>query len=91
MTRKVNEKVLKEIIADFAEAKTSNKDSSKTIKAARKKAMRVNLKLPKDLRREFCHKCNTLFTSKNSRIRILKRKKTITCLNCKNITRIPIK
>ena len=79
-------KVLKEINELFSEAEKSK--DSKLIKEARKKAMRVNLKIPEELRRKFCHKCNSLF---NGRVRLRKGKRVIFCENCKKYTRIPFK
>jgi RNase P subunit RPR2 len=79
-------KVLKEINELFSEAEKSG--NSKLIKEARKKAMRVNLKLPLEMRRKFCHKCNSLL---KGRIRLRKGKRVIFCENCKRYTRIPFK
>jgi len=60
------------------------------IREARKLAMRHNLRLPLELRRQFCHKCNAILKG-NSRIRLNKGKLSITCLKCGYITRLKIK
>ncbi len=83
---KGREKILLEIIKDFDNAEKL--DDSKPIKDARKKARRVNLKLPIELRRKFCHKCENLL---KGRIRIKNGKKVILCGKCGNFTRIPFK
>jgi len=77
------EKILKQIKELFEKSPTKEE-----IKLARKKAMRVNLKLPIDLRRKFCHHCSSLL---RGRIRLKKGKKVIFCENCGNYTRIPYK
>lgn len=59
------------------------------VSEARKLAMRNNLRLPQELRRKFCHKCNELLEG-NSRIRLTKGKISITCLKCNNVLRIKI-
>jgi RNase P subunit RPR2 len=62
--------------------------SAAQIKETRKKAMRVNLKMPLEIRRKFCHKCNALL---KGRIRLRNGKKVILCENCGKYTRIPYK
>jgi RNase P subunit RPR2 len=59
------------------------------VKDARKLAMRNNLRLPIELRRQFCHKCNAILKG-NSRTRLNKGKLAITCLKCGYVTRIKI-
>ena len=81
MTRKEKLSILKEVEKLIAEGK---------VKEARKLAMRNNLRLPQELRRKFCHKCNAILEG-NSRIRLAKGKLSIMCLKCKNISRIPYK
>ena len=78
-----NEKIISDIEAIF-----ENHPSQKEILQARKRAMRVNLKLPLEIRRKFCHKCNALL---RGRIRLKKGKKIILCSACGKITRIPFK
>ncbi|MEM2956124.1 MAG: hypothetical protein QW041_00925 [Candidatus Pacearchaeota archaeon] len=85
---KNKEKIIEEIKDLFKKAENNPKDSQKIIKEARKKAMRVNLKLPLELRRKFCHYCNSLL---KGRIRLKKGKKVIFCEKCKKFTRIPYK
>jgi len=78
-----------EILQDFSKAlKKSNQEAREEIKAARKKAARINLKLPSEIRRAFCHKCSTPFSGKG-KVRLLKGKKVFFCNDCKKLTRIP--
>ena len=77
------EKILKEMNELFQKS-----PSQKEIIQFRKKARRVNLKLPTELRRKFCHHCNSLLIG---RIRLNKGKKVILCEKCKKYTRIPFK
>jgi len=80
---KERDKILKEIKELFGKH-----PSQKEITNARKKAMRVNLKLPSDLRRKFCHHCNSLL---KGRIRFRNGKKVILCEKCNKFTRVPYK
>jgi len=80
MTRKEKLTVLKEV-------ESLLKDD---VRKARKLAMRHNLRLPQELRMQFCHKCNSLLKG-NSKIRLTEGKRSITCLKCGYVTRIPFK
>jgi len=80
---KEKDKILREIAELF-----ENNPSKEQIKNARKKAMRVNLKLPIEIRRKFCHHCNSLL---KGRIRLRKSKKVIQCSECGKYTRIPFR
>ena len=83
MAKKGHDKLLKEIKELFEKS-----PSQKEITQARKKAMRVNLKLPIEIRRKFCHHCNSLL---KGRVRLRNRKKVIQCSECGKFTRIPFK
>ncbi len=62
------------------------------VELARKIGMKINLRLPKRLKRKFCKHCYYyLKPGVNSRVRIHKHRVIIYCLNCKKYTRIPIK
>lgn len=76
----------------FHEAKNQfNKNpklSNKYVQLARKIAMRVNLKLPKQYKRRFCKHCYSyLVPGKNSRVRIHKHRVIYYCFNCKKYMR----
>ena len=76
----------------FEEAKLQfNKNrnlSNKYVKLARKAAMRVNLRIPRELKRKFCKHCYSyLVPGKNSRVRIHKSRIIYYCFNCKKYMR----
>ncbi len=58
---------------------------------ARRMAMKVRLPLPRELRRRFCRKCNTPYTTHTVRIRIGVHHPRITysCRVCGYVKRIP--
>ena len=59
---------------------------------ARKIAMKVRLKLPKEIKIRFCKHCHTLLKPGiNSKTRIRNKKIIIFCQKCKNFKRIPLK
>ncbi len=59
---------------------------------ARKIAMKVKLRLPKELKRKYCKFCYAyLRPGVNSRSRIRKGKVIIACLECKKFTRVPLR
>ncbi|MBU0962917.1 MAG: ribonuclease P [Nanoarchaeota archaeon] len=65
--------------------------ANRYVKLARKIAMKVNLKFPRELKRKFCKHCYSyLKQGVNSRVRNYKSRITIYCNNCKKFTRIPI-
>ncbi len=73
---------------DMAE---KNPDMAKRyIRLAKKMAMRNTIKIPGELKRKFCPKCFSLFSSKNSETRIKKGFRVIKCLECGNYKRVKI-
>lgn len=58
---------------------------------ARKLAMKYNVKLEKEFRRKFCHKCYHYLHGKNIKVRTNPKTKAveITCLDCKHVNRFP--
>ncbi len=65
------------------------------VELARKIAMSARLGLPTDYTRRICKECNTLLVpGESSRVRIRPRREPhviVTCLNCGNQKRIPLK
>ena len=65
------------------------------VELARLIAMRVRVRIPRDLRRRFCHNCGCLLKpGVNCRVRLAKRRSphlAITCLRCGYVHRIPYK
>lgn len=57
---------------------------------ARKIAMRLRLRLPKELKRKFCRNCNSYLKSgTNCKIRTKNKMVIYKCYICNHITRIP--
>lgn len=69
--------------------------SHRYVELARKIAMRCKIRIPRDLRRRFCHRCyKFLRPGVNCRIRLAKRREphiVITCLECGNIMRLNLR
>ncbi|RLF16608.1 MAG: ribonuclease P [Thermoprotei archaeon] len=63
------------------------------VELARLISMRVKVRIPRDLRRRFCHNCGSyLRFGVNCRVRLAKRRSphvAITCLRCGYVHRIP--
>ena len=72
---------------------SKNKElSNKYVKLARKLAMKVNLKMPSNLKRKFCKHCYSyLKRGANLRVRTKNSKVVYYCLDCKKFTRIGLK
>jgi ribonuclease P protein subunit RPR2 len=93
MKKNKNKKeVLRTINNLFNLAKIAFKDNprlaNKYVKSARKNAMHVNLKLPRQLKRKFCKHCYFyLVPGKNCRVRIHKNRIIYYCFNCKKYMR----
>jgi ribonuclease P protein subunit RPR2 len=83
----------------FQQAKLVNKTNpqlaQRYITVARKIAMSARMRFPVVYRRQICKECNALLVPGEScRVRIKPRREphvVVTCLNCGNQTRIPIK
>ena len=75
--------------------KTFSKNKSlanRYVTIARKIAMKVKIRIPKQLKRRFCKHCyKYLMPGINSRIRTRSGKVIISCFECKKFMRIPIK
>jgi len=62
--------------------------SNRYIQIARKTAMKINLRLPKELKRKFCKHCYSYFVpGRTCRIRIHKSRVTYYCFTCKKYMR----
>ena len=71
--------------------KKDKKLSDRYVEIARKIAMKLQLKMPKKYKRQFCKHCYSyLRASINSRVRINKNHVVIYCFECKKYTRIPL-
>ncbi len=69
--------------------------SNRYVELARRIAMRCRVRIPRDLRRRFCHNCyKFLVPGVNCRVRIAKRREphvAITCLECGNVMRLNLR
>ena len=66
--------------------------ANRYVTLARKIAMKVKLRMPREYKRKFCKHCyKYLRSGTNARIRIQRGKVIISCFECKKFTRIPIK
>ena len=71
--------------------KKNKKLSNRYVEIARKIAMKLNLKMPKKYKRQYCKHCyKYLKNGVNARVRIHKSRVVIYCKECKKYTRIPL-
>ncbi len=80
---------LKQVKSLFEQAKSSSL-ADKLVKKARKIGMKINLKLPRELKRKFCKHCNTYFKSGNYRVRTRNKTVVYYCLTCKKYMRFSL-
>ncbi|MEM0217155.1 MAG: hypothetical protein QXM73_00155 [Candidatus Nezhaarchaeales archaeon] len=66
--------------------------SHRYVELARRIAMRCKVRIPRELRRRFCHRCyKFLRPGVNCRVRLVRRREphiAITCLECGNVMRL---
>jgi len=66
--------------------------ANRYVTLARKIAMKVRLRMPRELKRKYCKHCyKFLMPGVNARIRTRDGKVVISCFECKKFTRIVIK
>lgn len=80
----------------FAQARLRFKEDAKLsdryVQLARKIAMRYKVKIPPNLKRQFCKNCHKfLMPGKNLRIRLHKGRTIYYCLECRHFMRFPNK
>jgi len=73
----------------FREAKLNPEYANRYVFLARKIAMKLNVKIPKEYKMRYCHKCYKYFSGNNFSVRTNARTKAVEykCLNCKHINR----
>ena len=72
--------------------KTNKSLSNRYVTLARKLAMKVRLRMPKEHKRRFCKHCyKYLMPGDNCRVRTRDGKVIISCFECKKFTRIPVR
>ena len=68
---------------------TDPSSASRYVFLARKLAAKAKVRIPRELKRQFCKQCNTLFIpGKNYTVRTTGKTISYTCKVCKKITRI---
>jgi len=87
----LKDSALKEIKKLFSEARKNPKMGERYVSIARKLAMKVNLKLPSELRRKFCKHCYNYFFGDNYRVRTKNKMIVYYCANCKKYTKFGIR
>ena len=97
ISKKKQKKIAGENIDRFfelAEEKfSSNKGlSNRYVTLARKTAMKVKIRMPRQYKRRYCKHCyKYLRTGINSKIRVNNGKVIISCYECNKFSRIPLK
>lgn len=77
--------------ADFVFKKNPER-ADRYVQLARKIAMKINLRIPRELKRRFCKHCNCyLKPGINCRVRTKNKKVVYYCKNCKKFMRFVIK
>jgi ribonuclease P protein subunit RPR2 len=91
-----NKENLKEIAMErvkqlFKEASSNPKMANRYVLLARKIAMKVNLKIPKEFKRKYCKHCNSyLRPGVNCRIRNNRSQVVYKCLDCNKFMRFKL-
>jgi ribonuclease P protein subunit RPR2 len=83
-----------QILFELAKKEFKNKPerSRRYIQLLRKIGLRYNIRLPKEIKRSFCKKCNSLLIpGVSASVRLNKKTKTVNikCKNCNKIYRYP--
>ncbi|MFC1801498.1 ribonuclease P protein component 4 [Nanoarchaeota archaeon] len=82
---------VKELFQEAQKTKTK-KLANRYVHLARKIAMKARIRMPKELKRQYCKHCYSYLKSgQNARIRTREGKLIIYCLECKKHSRIPLK
>jgi ribonuclease P protein subunit RPR2 len=95
--KKLQKKIAKErieiLMKKAEEVFPKNKSlANRYVTLARKIAMKVNVRFPRELKRKFCKHCyKFIVPGVNARVRTKDGKVVYYCLECKKFTRIPYK
>ena len=79
--------VLLQVQEFFVKAKNDPVHANDFVRKARRVAMKVNLHLPKDIKRKFCKHCNNYFKAGNYRVRTRNKMVVYYCLKCKKFSK----
>lgn len=88
--KKTKREALQTIINFFAEAEKNPDSADIYIKKARKTGMKVNIPIPKLLKKKYCKHCYSYFKSGNYRARTRKGMLVYYCFRCKKYMRSKI-
>lgn len=62
------------------------------VRKARRAAMKVKLRMPREYKRKYCKHCYSfLIPGVNSRVRTARGKVIISCFECKKFVRVPVR
>lgn len=81
---------LERIIQLFGEAEKNSSKANRYVQLARKIAMKINLRIPKQYKRKFCKHCYNYFQKGNYRIRTRNKMIIYYCRKCKKFMRFKI-
>lgn len=87
---KLKKNALEEIKLLFMKAGKDRAKADNYVRKARKIGMKVNLPLPKELKRKYCKHCNSYFRSGNYRVRTRNKMIIYYCFKCRKYTKIKI-
>ena len=90
MSKEIARERIRKLFLEAGKSFGKNKKlSNRYVEIARKIAMKLQLKMPKKYKRQFCKHCyKFLKNGVNARVRIHKSRVVIYCLECKKYTRI---
>lgn len=64
--------------------------ADRSVRKARRLAMKHKIRLPSDLKRQFCKHCYSFLSpGNNCRVRLVNQKVVYYCLSCRKYTRMP--
>lgn len=87
---KLKETALEKIKVLFSEAKKRPAKANRYVELARTMAMKINLKIPRELKITYCKHCNTYFKQGNYRVRTKDGWIIYTCFSCKKYSKYKI-
>lgn len=82
---------MERVVQLFKEAEENPKKADRYVQLARKIAMKLNIKMPKQYKRKFCKHCYNYFQKGNYRVRTRNKMIVYYCFNCKKYMRFKIK
>ena len=88
--KQLKEVVLRRINILFKEAQKTPNKANRYVQLARKLAMKINLRVPKEYKRKYCKHCYTYFHQGNYRVRTKQRYVIYTCFTCKKYAKFKI-